>query len=341
MSLEQKVRSMPKVELHVHLEGAVRAETLLALARRNRIGLPAESAEELRLWYRFRNFAEFGRAYTGVAACICTPDDIEQIARELLVAQAAQNVIYSEVTYTALTQYYMKGLAFCDQLAAINRARVWGERELGVTMRLVIDIPRPMSSEDGLLVAGWAIEAMADGVVALGLAGPELGHPAEKFAAAFRRAREAGLPVVPHAGETAGAASIREAVALGAARIGHGVRCLEDPELVRELRSRQVVLEVCPTSNVKLGVVPSLAHHPLPELLAQGLSLTLNSDDPALFDTTLTDELLAAGSLGLAWHDLADLTVAAAEASLLPAGERQELVARVQSELAGLAAEPA
>jgi adenosine deaminase len=332
---------MPKAELHVHLEGAIQPETLLALARRNGVTLPADTVEGLRSWYTFTNFAHFVEIYLAVSACIRSPDDIELIAREFLADQAAQNIRYSEVTYTAFTHYHFKGLPFRDQLAALNRARVWAEHALGVTSGLVIDIPRSISADDGLLVADWAIEGMGDGVVALGLGAAEIGNPPEKFVAAFERARAAGLSSVPHAGETVGPESIWGALrALGAVRIGHGVRCIEDGALVAELRERQIPLEVCPTSNVCLGVAPSIAEHPLPRLIEAGLYVTLNSDDPPMFNTSLTDEYLAtarAYSWGAA--ELEHLALNAVRAALLPETERIELEARLTSEFAQLRAE--
>jgi aminodeoxyfutalosine deaminase len=341
MSLESYIRALPKVELHVHLEGAIQPETLLALARRNGVALPADTAAGLRAWYTFTDFAHFIEIYLAVSACIRSPDDIELVAREFLSGQAAQGIRYSEVTYTAFTHYHFKGLPFREQLAALNRARTWAAAELGVTMGLVIDIPRSISAEDGLLVAGWAIDAMDDGVIALGLGGPEIGNPPEKFAAAFARARAAGMPSVPHAGETVGPESIWGALrALDAVRIGHGVRCLEDRALVAELRERQIPLEVCPTSNVCLGVAPSIAEHQLPHLIAEGLYVTLNSDDPPMFNTTLTDEYLTVTSAyGWGAGELERLALNALRAALLPAAERAALEARFTAEFARLRAE--
>jgi adenosine deaminase len=341
MSLETYIQAMPKAELHVHLEGAIQPETLLELARRNGVALPADTVEGLRSWYTFTNFAHFVEIYLAMSACIRSPEDIELIAREFLAGQAAQNIRYSEVTYTAFTHYHFKGLSFRDQLAALNRARAWAERELGVTMGLVIDISRHTSPEQGMQVAEWAIEGMGDGVIALGLGGPEIGNPPEKFTAAFERARAAGLPSVPHAGETVGPESIWGALrSLGAVRIGHGVRCIEDPALVAELRERQVPLEVCPTSNVCLGVAPSIAAHPLPRLIDAGLYVTLNSDDPPMFNTSLTDEYLAtARAYGWGAGELERLDLNAIRASLLPDAERAALEARFTAEFARLRAE--
>ena len=338
MSLETYIKAMPKVELHVHLEGAIKPATLLELARRHAVDLPATSVEGLRAWYTFTNFAHFVEIYLKISACLRTPDDIELVAREFLAGQAAQNVRHTELTYTAYTHYYYKGLSFRDQLAALNRARRWAEAEYGITAGIVIDIARGVYAERGLLVADWAIEGMGDGVVALGLGGPEVGNPPEDYTEAFARARAAGLPSVPHAGETVGPESIWGALrALHAVRIGHGVRCLEDPALVAELRERQIPLEVCPTSNVCLGVVPSLEQHPPPRLLAEGLYVTLNSDDPPMFNTMLTDEYLALPrTFGMGVDKIEGLALQAVRASLLPEAERARLETEFTTEFARL-----
>jgi adenosine deaminase len=305
------------------------------LARLYGIALPATTVEDLRQWYTFTDFNHFIVVYTLISSCIRTPDDIELIAREFLAGQAAQNIVYSEVTYTAYAHYAKKGLAFGEQLAALNRARRWAAAELGVQCRWVIDIPRNVSADEGMWTVEAAISGMGDGVVALGLGGPEVGNPPEKFAACFARARAAGLPSVPHAGETDGPASVWGALrVLDAVRIGHGVRCLEDAALVDELRRRRIPLEVAPTSNVCLKVTPTLAQHPLPRLLAEGLYVTINSDDPAMFNTTLTDEYLAiAETFGLGQDDIEALAHNALPASLLAAPERAQIAASFAASL--------
>lgn len=337
-SLETFIRTMPKVELHVHLEGSIRPETLLELAARNEVELPARSVDELREWYAFRNFDHFVEVYMAAASCIRTPADVEQIASDFLDGQAAQNVLHSEVTYTASTQRMLSGIPLDDQLEAINRARTKAERDHGVTMSLTIDYPRHLDPDEFVGVAHWAVDNMARGVSALGLGGPEVGYPPELFGRAFDVAREAGLPSVPHAGETEGPESIRGALrALSAVRIGHGVRCLEDADLVAELRERQIPLEVCPTSNVCLGVAPSFAEHPFPRLLDAGLYVTLNSDDPPMFGTTLTDEYLKlADAFGLGTAEVEDLVMKAAKATLCSEAARSDLVSRVAQGFADL-----
>jgi adenosine deaminase len=338
MSLETFIQAMPKVELHVHLEGAIQPEALLSLAKRHRVKLPADTIEGVRAWYRFKDFDQFAKIYLTISSCIRTPDDIEWIAREFFAGQPAQNIRYSEVTYTAYTHYYFKKIPFADQLAALNRARAWAEAEHGIRAGFVIDIPRVISAKNGVMVADWAIGGMGNGVIALGLGGPEVGNPPERYRTAFERARAAGLPRVPHAGEMEGPRSLWGALrALDANRIGHGVRCLEDPALVAELRARQIPLEVCPTSNVCLHVAPTMADHPLPRLLAEGLYVTINSDDPPLFNTTLTSEYLAvARTFRMSADDLERLVLSAVRASLLPESARAKLEAEFKSEFAQL-----
>lgn len=327
--LAEFIRQLPKVELHVHLEGSIQPATLLTLAQRNSVTLPADDVAGLQRWYRFTNFKHFIEIYLTISACICTPEDIELIARDFLQNQAAQNIRYSEVTFTPYTHFSTnRRIPFDEQFDALSRARAWGARELGTRCNWVFDIARNVRPlEHALTVADWAIRGKDAGVVGFGLGGLEAGNPPELFVEAFALARAAGLAAVPHAGEIAGAESVRGAIELlQAQRIGHGVRCLEDAALVELLRARQIPLEVCPTSNVCLGVAPSFAEHPLPRLLAAGLYVTLNSDDPPMFNTTLTDEYLRAAEVfNFDADQIERLALNGVRASLLPEAERAAL----------------
>jgi adenosine deaminase len=340
MQLDAFIRRMPKVELHVHLEGSIQPETLLLLAKRNNVSLPATTVEGLREWYKFTDFGHFIEIYIAISSCICSAEDIELIAREFLRGQTAQNILHSEVTFTPFTHYSLnRHIPFEEQFAALSRARDWASTELGVSVGWVLDISRNVRPlEHGLTVAEWAIRGKDNGVIALGLGGPEAGHPPELFVAAFEKALAAGLASVPHAGEVAGAESVWGALrSLKAQRIGHGVRCLEDAVLLAELRERQIPLEVCPTSNVCLGVAPSIAEHPLPRLLAEGLYVTINSDDPPMFNTTLTDEYLKITEVfGLELETIEQLVINGVRASLLPEAARIEMEAEFRREFAGL-----
>ena len=323
-SKDQFITKMPKVELHVHLEGSVRPETLLKLAKRHRITLPADDVEGLRRWYTFRDFNHFIEIYMTISTCLRSAEDIELIAREFLIGQAQQHILYSEVTFTPFNQFMNNRLGFHEQIDAVNRARAWAEDELSVRMGIIMDIPRIVTPEEGLTVADWAIERYGDGLIALGLGGPEVDNPPEKFQAAFDRVRAAGLPCILHAGETVGPPSIWSAIHVAdTKRIGHGVSAIEDSQLVEYLRETQIPLEVCPTSNICLSVYPSLEEHVLPRLMGAGLYITINSDDPPMFNTTLTNEyFVCQQTFGWDMATIERLVLNAVDVTLLPDEER-------------------
>lgn len=288
------IAAAPKAELHLHFQGSIRPATLLMLARRHNVDLPARDAAGLREWFRFRDFAHFVEVYATLRACLVDVADYELVTYELGAELAAQNVRYAEVTFTPGPEVYTGlGAAFFDGL---SRGRQRVARDFGVELRWIFDIPRrTVTLHPGLPLADFitrvAIDGRADGVVALGLAGTERGYPPEPFAPWFERARAAGLHSAPHAGETAGPESIWGAVrALGAERLGHGVRAVEDPYLLAYLVEHGITLEVCPTSNVALGVYASLAEHPLARLHAAGVRVTVNTDTPAIFGISLNSE---------------------------------------------------
>jgi adenosine deaminase len=322
---------LPKVELHVHLEGAISVPTLLTLADRHGIALPARTEAELAAWLEFRDFPHFAEVYQTISRCIQTPEDLETLTYEFLREQTRQHIWHTEFTFTAWTHFRNWGLPYAEQFAALHQARQRAERDFGVSSLVVVDIPRGYASAaEALVMTEQAIRAQHLGVAALGLGGYEVGNPVAPYRASFDLAHEAGLPCILHAGETEGSASIWEALEAGhSRRIGHGVRCLEDPALVAHLREHRIPLEVCPSSNVCLKVVDSYAAHPLPRLLAEGLYVTLNSDDPALFGTTLTEEFQKAHQvLDIPLAELQQLTQNTLDASLLTEIQRAALQAR-------------
>ncbi len=330
MSLRDFINAMPKVELHVHLQGSTRPETLFKLAQKNNIKLPVKSLDDLREWYTFRDFDDFLKVYYVICNNLQVPDDFELLMREFLIGQAGQNIRYSEVTFTPHFN-----LPFAEQLDALNRARRWAEAELGVYAGIIIDIPRERPKEDGSTIADWAISGVGEGVVAFGLGGPEVGNPPHKFVEAFDRARDAGLPSVPHAGETLGPESIWGALTiLKADRIGHGVRCLEDKALVDFLHDQQIPLEVSPTSNICLKVFPTFAEHPLPRLIDEGLYVTINSDDPPMFNTTLTDEYVQSAEMfGFNSNEIIQLVMNALRAPFMPDAMKKQMEADFEDEM--------
>lgn len=334
MSIESYIQAMPKIELHVHLEGSTRPETFLKLAKRHSIQLQADDLERLNSWFQFTDFGHFLEVYFKIAESLKTPDDIELITREFLEGQASQNVQYCEVIYSPYTQYRLNGIPFDEQLDALNRGRSQAKEKLGIECQFIFDISRETSPAEGEIVVEWAISAMDQGVCALGLGGPEVGNPPEKFRAAFDLAYDAGLPAIPHAGETEGPASIRGALEwLHPVRIEHGVRALEDPDLVGVLKDLQMPLDVCPTSNICLKVFPSLESHPLAKMIAEGLNVTLNSDDPPLFSTTLTREYLnAIQVIGLTMAQLHQLVRNSINAAILSDEKKAALLTEFEQE---------
>ncbi len=337
MSLHDFIREMPKVELHVHLEGSIRPATLLTLAQRNGVALPAQDVDGLREFYRFTDFDHFIQVYFTISGCLRTVDDFSLVAYEFGADMARQNTRYAEVTFTPHTSVGHTGLPFDEILAGLNEGRQRARADFGVEFRWVLDIVRD-NPDSRFQVAEWAISAMDRGVVGFGLGGTEKGNPPERFVDAYAMARKAGLHSVPHAGEAAGPDSVWIALrGLKAERIGHGVRSIEDPALVDCLRERQIPLEVCPTSNLCLGIYPSYEAHPVRELWDEGLYITVNSDDPPMFNTDLVGEYEAlAEHLGFTAEELEVLSLNALRASFLPAEEKASLEKEFLTEFARL-----
>jgi aminodeoxyfutalosine deaminase len=329
MTIDAFIRAMPKAELHVHLEGTVQPDTLLALARKNGVTLPAADEAGLREWYVYRDFDHFVEIFITISRCLQTPEDFTRITYEYGRSMAEQNIRYAEVTWTPHA-HVERGIRWEDLLAAINAGRDQARQSWGVEMRWIPDINRGLP-DTAPQVADWvsSLEAQAGGVVALGLGGPEVGYPPELFEDAFRRARAAGLHSNPHAGETVGPASVWGAIrTLHAERLGHGVRAIEDPDLVAYLVEHQMPLEVNPTSNLCLGVYPSYAAHPLRQLVEAGARVTINSDDPVLFNTTLNAEYRhAVQDCGLSVPQLEHVALNAVRVSYLPDDRKATLLA--------------
>jgi len=336
-SLHNFIRDMPKVELHVHLEGSIRPATLLALAERNNVPLPARDLAGLREFYQFTDLEHFVKVYFTISGCLKTVDDFSLIAYEFGAEMARQRIRYAEVTFTPYTNVAYTGLPFDEIMAGLNEGRARAQAELGVEFRWVLDIVRndPHTRHQ---VALWAAGALDRGVVGFGLGGPEQGYPPEPFADAYAVALEAGLHSVPHAGEGAGPESVWGAIrALKAERIGHGVHSVEDPALIDYLRERQIPLEVCPTSNLCLGGYRSYEEHPVRWLWDQGLYVTVNSDDPPMFNTDLVAEYRAlADHLGFTADELERLSLNALRASFLPAERKAALEREFVAEFARL-----
>jgi aminodeoxyfutalosine deaminase len=290
----------PKIELHVHLEGTVRPATLLEIARRNDYRLPAATEEELAQLYEFHDFAHFIEVWILTTNALQTADDFRRVVVDYAAEAAGHGALYVEAIFSPLARVVRHGLDW-DELFTGYCDGAQEARELhGVDVRLTPDIDRGFPLDQALELVRHAIRYRERGVLGVGLGGPEAQFPPEPYAPAFALAREHGLASVPHAGEVAGPASIRGALdALGADRLRHGIRAVDDPELLAEIAERRIVLDVCPLSNVRTRAVPSLAGHPLPQLVAAGALCSISTDDPAMFDTDLGRDYAAACSFGL------------------------------------------
>jgi len=292
------VTPYPKIELHVHLEGAASPELLFAAARRNGCTLPFDSVEALREFMRFRDFDHFIEAWLATTTVLRTAEDYRELVLDYARRAQAQGAVYLEAIFSP-TERLPLGVSLQENFEGFCDGAQAAREQLGIEVRLTPDITRFVELEVACELATWAVRYRERGIAGIGLGGPEVGYPPEPYARAFEIAHAGGIASVPHAGETEGPASIRGALdALHADRIRHGVRAVEDPGLLRELAARGIVLDVCVISNVRLGITSSVARHQLPELLAAGVHCTVNTDDPTFFDCDLESEHAAARSLG-------------------------------------------
>jgi len=329
------IAGLPKAELHVHHVGSASPRIVAELAARHPGVVPSDP-EELARFFTFRDFAHFIEVYLAVVDLIRTPDDIElltyEIAREM---REGQNLRYAELTCTPYTSV-IRGIPIQAYTEAIESARVRAERDFGLVLRWIYDIP----GESGLPAAdatlSYALEHRVDALVGFGLGGPEIGVPRPQFQPHFDAARAAGLRSVPHAGETTGPETVWDAVrVLGAERVGHGTSSAQDPELLAHLAEQGIALEVCPSSNIATRAVESLEHHPITAFRDAGVVVTINSDDPPMFGTDLNREYrIAAELLELDEAGVAELAVAAVDASFAPTTVKTALRAEIADHLA-------
>jgi aminodeoxyfutalosine deaminase len=302
-------QQLEKAELHVHLEGSLEPETLRELDPR----LTVAQIEER---YRYEGFDDFILSYKWVTGYLRSPEAYALALRRLLERLAAENVRYAEITLSAGV-IVLRGLDFAPIYEALAREASRASLEVC----FILDAVRQLGPDHALAVARLAAERAGDRVVAFGIGGIETLGPAEWFAGAFRLVKEHGLRVTAHAGETAGPESVRAALEAGADRIGHGLRAAEDPALVAWLRERDIPLEICLSSNLALGLVPSLAAHPARRLFDSGVPIVLNTDDPAMFHTTLAREYeLAERELGFSPDELRLLAANSFRYAFRPSG---------------------
>lgn len=329
-SLHALIARLPKVELHLHLEGSIRPETLRELAARKtwlKETVDDWISERQRDFCRYGSFEKFLTAYVQVARMLEAPEDYALATTRLIEWLAGQRVKYAEVTLSAGVILWKKQ-PLDAVFEAIAQAAAEAGQRWGVRVQWIFDAIRQFGVDHALAVLEGASRFRSQGVVAFGIGGDETRGPAALFTDVYRRARDLGLHLTAHAGETAGPESIRDAAELlGAERIGHGLTILRDPSVVELVRGRGIPLEVCPTSNVATGLIADFQEHPLPRFLEAGLNVTLNSDDPAMFGTSLEREFaLATSAFGLTFPQVVELSENAIHAAFLPEDQRADLL---------------
>ncbi len=328
---ETWLRHLPKVELHLHLEGTILPATLLELSRRHDAEpLTPEAAREL---YIYKNFSGFMDSFRAVSSRLKGPDDYELITYNMVRELATQGIVHAEVYISFGIIFFWKHEAIEPFVEAIERGRVRAEKEFGTTIYWLIDAVRHFGAEEALKVFRKAAELRHQypSIVGIGIGGDEARGSADLFREAYAEAKAAGLRLTAHAGETIGPESIWSAINIGAERIGHALSAQDDPELLEILAERQIPLELNVTSNIRTGSCASFDAHPIKNYFDSGLMVTLNSDDPPMFGANLLEEyLLAHHTYGFTFDQLRELAANAVEASFLPPERKLSLLRSVE-----------
>ncbi|MCG6399246.1 adenosine deaminase [Vibrio fluvialis] len=335
--MKEFIQQLPKVELHLHIEGSLEPELMFDLAQRNQIAIPFSSPDEVRAAYQFSNLQSFLDIYYQGANVLIHEQDFFDLTWAYLLRCQQDNVMHTEIFFDPQT-HTARGIAFETVINGITQALEKGQQELGISSQLIMCFLRHLSEADAMLTLQQALP-YKDKIVGVGLDSSEQGHPPEKFQQVFRQAREAGFIAVAHAGEEGPALNIRNVIdLLGVQRVDHGVRCVEDAALVQELKQTRMPLTVCPLSNLKLKVFTEMEQHNIVELLRQGLCVTINSDDPAYFGGYMTDNFMAvANAHPMSHQELAQFTLNAIEASFISDAEKACMNAKVYEVLARFA----
>ncbi len=328
-SLANLIRQIPKAELHLHIEGTLEPELMFQLAQRNNIKLPFKSVAEVHQAYQFKDLQSFLDIYYAGTQVLIHEQDFYDLTWAYLKRAAHDNVRHTEIFFDPQS-HTDRGISFATAIGGIHKALQDAELQLGVSSKLILSFLRHLS-EDAALQTLEQAQPFKKWLVAVGLDSSEKGNPPEKFKEVYAKARAQGLLAVAHAGEEGPPEYIWQALELlQAKRIDHGVRCMEDPRLVKELVKRQIPLTVCPLSNVKLCVFKTMQQHPLKKMLEAGLCATVNSDDPAYFGGYVVDNFLAAQSaLGLTQQDIIQLAKNSFKASFLSDSAKDKLITEV------------
>jgi adenosine deaminase len=332
------VHSLPKADLHRHLEGSLRLSTLVEIAQEHGVDLPVYNIEDLRPYVQITddpaNFHRFLEKFRLLRRFYKTPEAVARVAYEAVADAAQDNVRYLELRFNPAALARTQGFSYEEVTDWVIEAVDRAQADHPITVRLIATAVRNEGVENARRIAEVAIARKEHGITGLDLAGDEVNFDAAPFAPVFREAQEAGMGITIHAGEAGGADNVQHAVLeMGATRIGHGVRAIENSDVIKLLRERHITLEVCPTSNLQTGVMHNFSHHPLRDLYMLGVAVTLNTDDPSVSDTTLTDEyLVALMTMGIHTSHLRRMNANALRAAFLPEAVRREMEQNVMAE---------
>lgn len=331
--IEQFVGEIPKVELHLHLEGAIPLETLLGFIQREEREPSIRTLDDLRRKLTYADFSHFIEMWTWKNTFIKEEKDFEQIAYQVLSDLSKQNVKYVEAFY-APGDYWRQELSVRGITEYLIEGKNRAYRDFGIKSELIVDLIRDHGPEIGMRRLEELTPYLGKGLIGIGLGGSEQNFPADPYAVVYKEARKRGFRLTAHAGEVAGAESIWAVIEkLGVERIGHGVRAAEDPKLVSLLRKRQVPLELCVISNVRTGVCGCVETHPIKQYFQQGLMVTINSDDPTMFNTSISQEyLVLVQKLGFTVSDLKRLSMNGVSASFIPDGDKELMKSQFERE---------
>jgi len=327
-NIEKLIAEMPKIELHLHLEGAIPIETLYNLVQRKGQDPSISTIEDLKRRLVYTDFAHFIDVWTWMNSLIQEERDFEEIAYQALNNLSRQNIKYVEAFYSP-GDYWRQGLSVQGITEYMNRGKERAYRDFGIRSELIVDLVRDHGPKVGMQRLDEVAPYLGKGVIGIGLGGSEQSFPADPYAPVYKEAKQRGFRLTAHAGEAAGPESIWVAVReLGCERIGHGVRAREDPQLVSFLRRRQIPLELCVVSNVRTNVCGSVETHPIRQYFEEGLMVTVNSDDPTMFNTSITQEyLVLAQKLGFALGDIKVLSMNGIEASFMSDEDKKTMKA--------------
>lgn len=326
--MNTRFQTLPKVELHLHIEGTLEPEMMFALSKKNNIPIPYKSIEEVREAYNFHNLQSFLDLYYAGASVLVSKEDFFELTWAYFLKCKEDNVMHTEIFFDPQT-HTERGVEIKDVIEGITEAMRKAKEELGISSYLIACILRHLSEEEGIATLK-ALLPYKDKIIAIGLDSSEVGNPPSKFKNLFSLAKQEGFLLVAHAGEEGDSSYIWEALELGVSRIDHGVRCSEDEKLMQYLVEKQIPLTVCPLSNLKLKVFKDPKEHNILELLRKGLCVTVNSDDPSYFGGYMNDNFkMLAENFDLSEEEMCKMSINAINSSFLPQNEKEKLIQEV------------